>query len=213
VVDQLVSDETVRPAAEEAWSIGTSLMVSIATTTIVIGILFLVAGWLASPTDPARATRRFSAPVLRDHVGYVYAALAIITGIYFVSAPIQNLRSFLTTLIIAGLAAFGIHEFRKQSNEEYPDVSFDDIFGGTKEKVSGAVKSANLGERAQKLRLPEVRMPGAEKGDGQAPAATSDDARLERLAKLGELKEKGILSEEEFQAEKARVMQHDTREA
>src|SRR4051794_17258158 len=44
VTDQLVKEESVKPAAEAAWSIGTSLMTSIATTVIVVGILFLVAG-------------------------------------------------------------------------------------------------------------------------------------------------------------------------
>ena len=35
VVDQLVKHESVKPAAEETWSIATSLMTSIATTVIV----------------------------------------------------------------------------------------------------------------------------------------------------------------------------------
>ena len=58
VVGQLVDEESVKPAAEAAWSIGTSLMTSIATTVIVIGVLFGIAGWLASPTGSARSTRR-----------------------------------------------------------------------------------------------------------------------------------------------------------
>ena len=40
VVGQLVEEDSVKPAAEAAWSIGTSLMTSIATTVIVIGVLF-----------------------------------------------------------------------------------------------------------------------------------------------------------------------------
>ena len=39
---------------------------------------------------------------------------------YFLTAPTQGLRSLLTTLIVAGMAAFGIHELRKQTEEEYP---------------------------------------------------------------------------------------------
>ncbi len=66
VVGQLVEEESVKPAAEAAWSIGTSLMTSIATTVIVIGVLFGIAGWLASPTGSARSTRRAIAPVLRE---------------------------------------------------------------------------------------------------------------------------------------------------
>lgn len=217
VIDQLVTTESVKPAGEAAWSIGTSLMTSIATTVIVIGILFLVAGWLASPTNGARATRRYLAPVLRQHPAYVYTALAVVVGIYFLSAPTQGVRSFLTTLIVAGMAAFGIHELRKQTAGEFPDATYDDIYGGTRDKVVSAVKESSItervGEQAAKLRLPEVRRPDrgeSEEMPSEAPtralALSEDDARLERLERLGTLREKGILTEEEFAAEKARLL-------
>ncbi len=206
VVGQLVDEESVKPAAEAAWSIGTSLMISIATTVIVIGVLFGVAGWLASPTGSARSTRRFLAPALGEHPAYAYALLAIVVGIYFISAPTQNLRSFLTTLIIAGLAAFGIHELRKQAAEEFPDADFGEFFGRTKERVVGAVKDANLGERASKLRQPEKRKPDDEAPTTEVAPADPDDARLARLERLAALHEKGVLSDEELAAEKKRVL-------
>jgi hypothetical protein len=209
VVGQLVSEDSVKPAAEAAWSISTSLMTSIATTVIVVGGLFIVAGWLASPTGSARSTRRVFAPVLRAHVAYVYAALAIVVGFYFLSAPIQNLRSFLTTLVIAGMAAFGIHELRKQAGEEFPDAEYGEVFGRTKDRVVGAVKDANLGEQVSKLRLPEMRKPT---GENEAPTTTladSEDARLARLERLGTLHEKGVLTDEELATEKARVLSGD----
>lgn len=209
VVGQLVEEDSVKPAAEAAWSIGTSLMTSIATTVIIIGVLFGIAGWLASPTGSARSTRRAIAPILREFPAYVYAGLAVLVGIYFLSAPTQNLRSFLTTLVIAGLAAFGIHELRKQAAEEFPDASYGDVVGRTKDKVVGAVKDANLGERASKLRLPEMRKPNGE-GDSEAPTTTmptdEEDARLARLERLASLHEKGILTDEEFSSEKQRVL-------
>jgi hypothetical protein len=207
VVDQLVEEDSVKPAAEAAWSIGTSLMTSIATTVIVVGVLFGIAGWLASPTGSARSTRRFLAPVLGAHVAYVYAALAIVVCIYLLSAPTHNLRSFLTTLVIAGLAAFGIHELRRQASEEFPDTSYDDVFGSAKDRVVGAVKDANLGERASKLRLPELRKPDAGATPSEAPTQTLDeDTRIARLERLATLHEKGILTDEELAAEKARVL-------
>jgi hypothetical protein len=204
VVDQLVKDDSVKPAAEAAWSISTSLMVSIATTLIVFGVLFGIAGWLGSPTGSARSTRRFMAPVLRDYAPYVYTGWVIVVCIYFLTSPVHNLRSFLTTLIAAGFVAFGIHELRKQSGEEFPEAQFADYFGGTKARVVDAVKSANIGERAARLRLPEVRKPSAT----QPPEAARDeeDDRLGRLERLAELRDKGVLSEEEFAAEKARVL-------
>ncbi|HEY2335027.1 MAG TPA: SHOCT domain-containing protein [Solirubrobacterales bacterium] len=210
VVGQLVSEDSVKPAAEAAWSISTSLMTSIATTVIVVGVLFVVAGWLASPTDSARATRRVLAPALRAHVGYVYAALAVIVGIYFTQAPTQNLRSFLTTLAIAGMAAFGIRELRKQAEEEFPDADYSEVFGRTKDRVVGAVKDANIGEQVSKLRLPEMRKPAAGSETPTAtPPADGEDARLARLERLGTLHEKGILTDEELAAEKARVLSDD----
>jgi hypothetical protein len=218
VVGSLVKSDSVRPAAENAWSISTSLMISIATTAIVIGVLFGIAGWLASPTGAAKSSRRYLAPALRDYPAYVYAGLAVLVGIYFLSAPAQNLRTFLTTLAVAGLTAFGIRELRRMTQEEYPDTSYDELFGSTRDRVVGAVKSgsANLGERASKLKLPEVRMPGGEHEGGSGGATdagggrgSSDDARLERLERLGALHEKGVLSDEELASEKARLLNAD----
>lgn len=205
VVGQLVEEDSVKPAAEAAWSIGTSLMTSIATTVIVVGVLFGVAGWLASPTESARTTRRLMAPVLRAHAAYVYAGLAIVVCIYFLSAPIQNLRSFLTTLVIAGLAAFGIHELRKQASEEFPDADYGEVFGNTRDRVVGAVKDANLGERASKLRLPEMRKPHGEAPTAALPA-DAEENRLASLERLATLHEKGILTDEELASEKQRVL-------
>jgi hypothetical protein len=209
IVDQLVTDESVKPAAEATWSIGTSLMVSIATTVIVFGVLLGIAGWLGSPTGSARSSRRFMAPVLRDHVPYVYTGLVVLICLYFLSSSVQNLRSFLTTLVIAGFAAFGIHELRRQSEEEFPDAQLGDYFGGARERVVGAVKSANIGGRASKLRLPEMRRPSGQEEAAPAPGeppADAEDTRLQRLERLAELRDKGILTDEEFAAEKSRVL-------
>jgi hypothetical protein len=217
VVDQLVVTESAKPAGEATWSIATSLMTSIATTVIVVGVLFSIAGWLGSPTGSARTSRRAIAPVLRDYIAYVYTGLALIVCFYFLSGPTQGLRTFLTTLVVAGMAAFGIHELRKQTIEEFPDASYGDSFSRTKERVSSAVKGANLGERASKLRLPEMKRPGAQgsaAGERSAPTEAptavlppnDEDARLQRLERLASLHEKGILTDEEFAAEKSRLL-------
>ncbi len=220
IVDQLVVDQSVKPAAEATWSIGTSLMTSIATTVIVVGVLFALAGWLGSPTGSARASRKVMAPALRDYAVYVYTGLAIVVCIYFLTSSVQSLRSFLTTLVVAAMAAFGIHELRKQASEEFPDAKFSDTFGAPRDRVVGAVKGANLGERASKLgesasklrrpeREPEASKPPAAPAPDEAPTAVvqgAEDARLQRLERLGELHQKGVLTDAEFAAEKARVL-------
>lgn len=210
VIDELVTVESAKPAGEAAWSIATSLMTSIATTVIVVGALFAAAGWLASPTSAARAVRRAIAPALRDYSPWVYTGLAIVVAIYFLSGPTQGLRSLVTTLIIAGMAAFGIHELRKQTIEEFPDADYGEALGRTRERVVSAVKDANIGERvgeqASKLRMPERRPSDT----GEAPTAVApldaEDAKLQRLERLGALRDKGILTDGEFAAEKTRLL-------
>ncbi|HEX2393400.1 MAG TPA: SHOCT domain-containing protein [Solirubrobacterales bacterium] len=215
VVDQLVTTESAKPAGEAAWTIGTSLMTSIATTVIVVGVLFGIAGWLASPTRAARETRRVLAPTLRLHAAFVYAGLVIVVCFYFLTGPTQGLRTFLTTLVLAGMAAFGIHELAKQTAEEYPDAEYGEVFGRTRDRVVGAVRGANIGERvgeqASRLRLPEGRRAPSAGSSPEAPTGVLDteDTRLQRLERIGELRDKGILTEEEFAAEKARILGGD----
>lgn len=234
VVGQLVQQQNVKPAAEAAWSIGTSLMISIATTVIIVGVLFVAAGWLASPSGSARGTRRVMAPALNRYMPYCYGALGVILGIYVLTASGVGLRTFLTVVVIGIMAAFGLRELHKQTEEEFPGLSFAEILAPTRKKIATAVSDANLGERASKIKLPEVKRPsgmslpdvrrpaggrgrgrggdagaaGAGSGGSEAPTQVipEEDARLARLERLGALHEKGILSDEEFAAEKARLL-------
>lgn len=121
IVSQLVEDPGVKPAAENAWSIATSLLASIATSVIVFAILLALAAWLAAPAPSSRQVRRFLSPGLRDHMAYFYAGLAVIAGLWLLFSPGQNLRSLLTVIMTALLAAFGLRELRRMSLAEYPD--------------------------------------------------------------------------------------------
>jgi len=225
VVDQLVKQQNVKPAAEAAWSIGTSLMVSIATTVIVIGALFAAAGWLSSPTGAARGARRVFAPALSRYLPWCYGGLVVILGIYLLSASGVGLRTFLTVVVIGIMAALGLRELSKQTAEEFPGLTFGEVFAPTRKMIGTAVSDAKLGERASKIKLPEVkrpggmgipdvRRPGGGRGRGEAAAPPpsradvmrAEDARLSSLERLATLHEKGVLTDEEFAAEKARLL-------
>jgi hypothetical protein len=233
VVDQLVKQENVKPAAEAAWSIGTSLMVSIATTIIVVGVLFAAAGWLASPTGSARGTRRVIAPATNRYLPYCYGALALLVGIYLLSASGVGLRLFLTVIVIGVMAAFGLHELHKQTEEEFPGLTYGEVMAPTRKRIETAVSDAKLGERASKIKLPDVKRPeikrpggigipdvrrpaGGRRDEPKAPPAPpapsraevmqEEDARLSSLERLATLHEKGVLTDEEFATEKARLL-------
>ena len=99
------------------------------------------------------------APALDRHLPYCYGGLAVILGIYLLTASGVGLRTFLTVVVIGIMAAFGLHELSKQTAEEYPGLTFAEILAPTRKKIATAVSDANLGERASKIKLPEVRRP------------------------------------------------------
>jgi hypothetical protein len=122
LVDSLVANPANKPAGDAVWSIGTSLLVGIATTVIAYGVLFSVASWLASDTGSAKWTRRQLAPTLRDNPWLVYGTLALALLIYFGFAPTHGLRAILVLALLGGFGAFGINELRKQTAGEFPSA-------------------------------------------------------------------------------------------
>jgi hypothetical protein len=77
VVDALAGTAAVKPAAEAAWGIGTSLLVTVAYSVIAIGILFVIGAWLAGPTSIATTLRREASPYVREHRAGAYAVAAV----------------------------------------------------------------------------------------------------------------------------------------
>ena len=117
------------------------------------------------------------------------------------------------------MAAFGIHELRKQTAEEFPDATFDDTFGGTRDRSSGG--QGRQPRRARRETAPAGSAPPREarrtrgsdhrgadhRSADRVDGASGEDARLARLERLGSLHEKGVLTDEEFAAEKARLLE------
>jgi hypothetical protein len=180
VVDQLASD-SAKPAADAAWSIGTSLLASIARNVIVFGIFFVIAAWLASPHRSAVATRRALTPVLRDYPIAVWAVFGIV-GLIYVLTGIDSTRAILLRLVLLAMAGVGVYELRRTSIVDFPD--------------------ATLGEVPTRFR---VRASSMWRGR-QRTQPEPQDRKLERLERLASLHERGVLSDEEFEAEKAAVM-------
>lgn len=127
VVGDLVKADTVRPAAEAVWGIGTSLLVTVASSAIAFGVLVFLAAWLAGPTGPATALRRAAAPHLRERQASAYAAAAALFLILVAWAPVSAFRKPLGMLILAVLLAVGAEIMRRQVQGEFPDAERGEV--------------------------------------------------------------------------------------
>lgn len=129
IVDNLVASDTVRPAVEDAWGIGTSLLKTIAASTIAFGVLVFLAAWLAGPTGVATAIRREGSPWVRRGSLAAYGAAGAVFLILVAWAPVAAFRKPLGILILALLLAAGTELLRRQIVREFPDYEGGDLSG------------------------------------------------------------------------------------
>jgi hypothetical protein len=122
VVDSLATTEAVRPAAQAAWSIGTSVLADVAWSTVFIGIPVILAGLLAGPTKPAVTLRRRMAPYLRDRPDITFGVMALLLLLLFAWGPIVATKTLTGILIVIVLAVFGTEMLRRQTAKEFPDA-------------------------------------------------------------------------------------------
>ena len=182
VVNELAS-QSAQPAGDATWSIGTSLLASIARGVIIYGFFFVLAAWLASPHRSSVAARRTLAPVLRDYPIAVGAVLGLIALIWILTG-IGSTRPLLTRLVLVAMAAAGLVALRNRALLEAPD--------------------ATLSDWPERIRTRAVAI-WRSRGRRGAPPPEPEDRRLERLERLAALHERGALSDEEFEAEKAAI--------
>ena len=121
VVNSLAKEDSVRPAAESTWAIGTRILQQIAWAGIVIGIPVVFAAWLAGPRNAAVEARRWMAPAMRDRAGLAWSVYAVIVLLIVAWGPIPALRMPVTLLIILALSIWGFAVLRRQCIREFPD--------------------------------------------------------------------------------------------
>jgi hypothetical protein len=192
-VDSLAKTEAANVPAEHVWRIGTSLLQSIATTVVIYGVLFVIAAFLASPAGSAVGIRRAIAPTLRDRrelVWSVYGAGALIGLILW---PPSGTRQLVLTLVLIALAGLGLEALRRKTLREFPGAEPGDWVRSVRERFSRA--TTETGRRmgaAMRGLTHEERHP--------------EDTKFDHLERLGELKEKGVLTAAEFREEKKKIL-------
>jgi hypothetical protein len=181
VVDNLVRAESVRPAAADVWSVFTAFLAESAAAGVAVGIVGLMATWLAGPTRQAVALRKRLAPSFRDHELVPHAILAGVILLLLLWSPIGTPRRVVSLLILSILAFIGLELLRRQTVREFPDARHGDGLA-LRERFA----------RSRREAPPES-------------ASDSEDDRLDRLERLASLHERGALSDDEYEHEKTLV--------
>jgi hypothetical protein len=190
VVDSLVADTDTRTAAGNAWDILTELLRTSFRWLVLVGVLFLVAAWLAGPGRRATAARRTLSPALRDRV-WAYSGLAIVALVLLLSSPVSDFTRLLLLFLLIALGAVWIELTRTQTLHEFPDASAPDFFGDARTRMTSWWEGRRAAEAKPARAVP-------------APAAGADVTA--RLTALSELHARGELTDDEYAAAKSRVL-------
>lgn len=184
VVDSLVAREDDRQAASNAWNILTELMRGSFRLMIVVGILFVIAAWLAGPGRRAVTSREWLAPALQNRV-WAYVALAIVVFFMLYTAEVMDFARLLIVILLAALGAAWIELTRRQTLAEFPDAG-SALVADTRARMTSWWESRRSSE------------PPA------APPPAVDVSS--RLASLADLHARGELTDAEYATAKAQVL-------
>jgi Short C-terminal domain len=193
VVSELVKDPANRPAAHQAFAIGTTLLYDLAIAMVTYGLIVVIAAWLAGHTRPAHALRRALAPSLREHIAYVYATAALLLLLVVIWGPFPSTREVLPVIGFAILLALGVETLHRMTVREFPDAQVGDTVHSVRAWYSGR-------RHATFSAISAVRS-GTAAGPGQ-------DTRIADLERLANLHDRGVLTDEEFRTQKTALLQH-----
>jgi hypothetical protein len=186
VVSSLATTASTRPPIASAWRIETSLLQSVAQATIAYGVVAVFAAWVAGPTRPAVAVRRSLAPYLRDPA-WAWGGMAVLVLVLLVWAPTQALRQPITALLLIAILAGGFEVLRRRTAREFP----------------AGERRLSIQLRTEISRLAGARRrPDGEGGPAPAPAPAAAADPIAGLERIAELRDRGVLTDEEFAAAK-----------
>jgi hypothetical protein len=193
VVGSLSEAVSADAAVEATWEIGTTQLTEIGHGLILYGILIVLAAWLAGPTTIATAIRDATAPWFR-RPAYAYGGAVALLVVLFWWDPTPATHRFAPSLLLIVLVLLGTEMLRRRVIAEFPDR----VATG-----SAAGVAQSLAQRMREAR--ERRVAAAPRAAAATPAPAAD-ARIDELERLAKLRDSGVLSPEEFEAEKSRVL-------
>jgi hypothetical protein len=109
-VDNLVTTESVRPAASDAWDIITQSLAAAGWVALVVGILVALGAWLVGPGPRATEARTTIAPIMQ-RMEFAWGAFVVAMALIVWILPIQVFR---TTVVLVVAGAIGFVILRRQ---------------------------------------------------------------------------------------------------
>jgi len=188
VVSAITSDASIEPAANDAYSVATSLLVQVAGAVIIIGVPVILSAWFAGPTRWAVAGRRFLAPHLRERPGLAYWITAGLLAILFIWDPIPATHNPWWMLLFTILSFVGAHVLRGQIATEFPDAEPVSLRASFREHAH------SMGEKVSHMRA------------ATAPAAAGAPSKAAEIERLAALHDRGAISDEEYAAAKRELL-------
>jgi hypothetical protein len=183
VIDALVAAPN-RDAMDGVWLSATDILGSIGRATVFYGLFGVLAATLAGPTAPATSVRGWIAPVLNNRPGIAWSVAGVAYLLLILWAPTRELRQPAWILILGAILAVGLIALRRQTRREFADAQP----GG----FAAAVRSVTR-----------------RNGTSPEPVARFDkggDGAADEIARLGELREAGLITDDEFDRGKTRAL-------
>jgi hypothetical protein len=117
-VDELAATESIEVAAGDAWDILTSLLRDGGLTLIGLGVILLVAVWIAGPSERAVDSRRFLSPyIARAEIAFGGAALLLGALVWW--GPTAQSQRWQLVVAAAVVLALGVEVLRRQTAREF----------------------------------------------------------------------------------------------
>jgi hypothetical protein len=206
LVNALTQTAAVEPAASAAWTISTTLLVQAAWATIGYGVFMVFAAWLAGPSRPTVAVRRVIAPYAR-HPAVAYTTLAVFVALLLWWAPTPATRDPVLALILIALLAVATEALRRKIAREHPDADMGESIERLQERARHGVAWLRQGTSAGRTAVAGTASRVVTEAKTRTSGGSPNGDRLERLERLGRLKESGVLDEQEFAAQKRLILE------
>jgi hypothetical protein len=122
IVGSLVHAQSEKTAVRHAWLIGSTLLADVAWAIILYGAAIVIAAWLAGPTRPATAIRRWLAPAFQARLVAVIGVVVFLYLLLILWGPTPALQQWWGILLFAALTALGLWAWRRETLQEFPDA-------------------------------------------------------------------------------------------